>query len=146
MIDPRRPIGIIVDFEQKFGNRESVKRGCEFLVSYISGLQRPLPEIAAQGFRVAVKYKEASALRDKLEIAEKKVVDFLDARDGTFKFLEYPIEHAVWGILHVYRDLSYPWEGGSAYEFVSGTLEWIDNFDSNYELFTKLLKEYFPNE
>jgi len=137
---------IISHFEEKFGNRESVRRGCEFLVSYISGLQRPLPEIAAQGFRVAVKYKEGSALRDELEIAEKQVIDFLDARDGTFKFLEYPMEHAVWGILQVYRDLRYHWEGGSAYEFVSATLEWIESFDSNYELFTKLLKEYFPNK
>lgn len=145
-MNPYQETKIINDFEDKFGNRESIKRGCEFLVSYISGLQRPLPEIAAQGFRVAVRYKEGSALRDELEIAEKQVVDFLDARHGALKFLEYPIEHAVWGILQVYRDLRYHWEGGSAYEFVSGTLEWIENFDSNYELFTKLLKEYFPNK
>ena len=137
---------IISHFEEKFGNRESVRRGCEFLVSYISGLQRPLPEIAAQGFRVAVKYKEGSALRDELEIAENQVIDFLDARHGAHKVLEYPMEHAVWGILRVYRDLRYHWEGGSAYEFVSATLEWIENFDSDYELFTKLLKEYFPNK
>src|SRR5262249_3573498 len=110
-----RSVKVIHEFEQKFGNRESVKRGCEFLVSYISGLQRPLPEIAAQGFRVAVKYKEGSALRDELEIAEKQVIDFLDARDGTFKFLEYPMEHAVWGILQVYRDLRYHWERRQRY-------------------------------
>ena len=98
-------------------------RGCEFLVSYISGLQRPLPEIAAQGFRVAVKYKKGSALRDELEIAEKQVVNFLGARHGAHEVLEYPMEHTVWGILRVYRDLRYPWEGRSAYEFISGALE-----------------------
>ena len=57
-------INIIDDFRQKFGLRESVRRACDLLVSYIGGLQKPLPGIAAQGFSIAVKCKECSALPD----------------------------------------------------------------------------------
>jgi len=136
-------INIIDDFEERFGNCKSIKRACECLVSYISGLQRPLPEIAAQGLRVAVKYKEGSALPGELEIARKQIVDFLKARHAMYKEQAYPMEHAVWGILQVYRDLCYDVESGAASEFVSSTLGCIENFDSNYELLRALLKETF---
>jgi hypothetical protein len=51
-MDIYHEIKIVNDFQEKFGLRQSVRRACDLLVSYIGGLQKPLTEIAAQGFNV----------------------------------------------------------------------------------------------
>jgi len=147
LMDIHREIKIINDFQEKFGLRHSVRRACDLLVSYIGGLQKPLPEIAAQGFNVAIKCKGGSTLPDEVETARMQIVDSLRERSAYYN--QYPIEHAVSFILGCYRDLAH--ERGFAsydydfpYEFVSASLERIDTFESNHELFGKLLKEYFP--
>ena len=146
-MDIYHEINIIEHFRQKFGLRESVRRACDLLVSYIGGLQKPLPGIAAQGFSIAVKCKECSALPDEVETARMQIVDSLRERGAYYN--QYPIEHMVSFILGCYRDLAH--ERGLAsydydfpYEFVSASLERMDTFESNHELFGKLLKEYFP--
>jgi hypothetical protein len=137
-------INIIDDFRQKFGMRESVRRACDLLVSYIGGLQKPLPNIAAQGFSVAVKCKECSGLPDEVETARMQIDDSLRAQ-----YHPYRIEHVVSYILGCYQDLSRE-RGLASYdydfpsEFVYYSLETIETFESNHELFGKLLKEYFP--
>ena len=66
----KRPMNIhqeldVVDrFEDRCGDREAWKRACNFMVSYFAGMQRPLPELAAQGLCVAIKYKQGSASDD----------------------------------------------------------------------------------
>jgi hypothetical protein len=59
MINIYKELSIIDDFEEKFGNQESVKRACDFMVSYLAGMQRPLPEISAHGLSVAIRYRKA---------------------------------------------------------------------------------------
>src|SRR5215467_7281591 len=146
-MDIYHEINIIEHFRQKFGLRESVRRACDLLVSYIGGLQKPLPDIAAQGFSVAVKCKECSALPDEVETARMQIVDSLRQRGAYYN--QYPMEHTVSFILGCYRDLSrerglvsYDYDFPS--EFVYHSLETIETFESNHELFGKLLKEYFP--
>jgi len=146
-MDIHREIKIINDFQEKFGLRHSVRRACDLLVSYIGGLQKPLSEIAAQGFNVAIKCKEGSALPDEVETARMQAVDLLRERGAYYN--QYPIEHMVFFILGCYRDLAHErglasYDSDFPYEFVSASLERIDTFESNHELFGKLLKEYFP--
>jgi hypothetical protein len=140
-------INMIDDFQEKFGMRQSVRRACDLLVSYIGGLQKPLPEIAAQGFNVAIKCKEGSALPNEVETARMQIVDWLRKRGAYCD--QYPIEHTVSFILECYRDLAHEWGLAShnedfPSEFVYYSLESIDTFDSNHKLFGKLLREYFP--
>jgi len=92
-----KELDIIDLFEEKFGNQESVKRACDFMASYLAGMQRPLPEIAAQGLVVAIKYKEGSALPGELEIARKRIADFLKERGAQLNYstVEYRMAHAV---------------------------------------------------
>jgi hypothetical protein len=140
-------INIIDDFQKKFGQRQAVRRACDLLVSYIGGLQKPLPEIAAQGFYVAIKCNEGSALPDEMETARKQIVDWL--RKHRAYCDECPIENTVSFILGCYRDLAHEL-GLASYDndfpsnFVYYSLERIDTFESNHELFRKLLREYFP--
>jgi hypothetical protein len=143
LMDIYHEINIIEDFRQKFGMRESVRRACDLLISYIGRLQKPLPEIVAQGFSVAARCKEGSALPDEVETARMQIDDSLGAQ------YPYRIDHVVSYILGCYRDLaeerglaSYDYDFPS--DFVYYSLEAIDTFESNHELFGKLLKEYFP--
>ena len=146
-MDIHREIKIINKFQEKFGLRQAVRSTCDLLVSYIAGLQKPLPEIAAQGFNVAIKCKEGSALPDQVETTRMQIVDSLRERSAYYN--QYPMEHMVSFILGCDRDLAH--ERGLAsydydfpYEFVSASLERMDTFESNHELFRKLLREYFP--
>lgn len=148
LMDIYDEINIVNDFQEKFGMRQSVRRACDLLVSYIGRLQRSLPEIAAQGFHVAIKCKEGSALPDEVETARKQIVDSLRERRAYYN--QYPMEHTVSYILRCYRDLAH--ERGVAsyddefpYEFVYYSLERIDKFESNHELFGILLKEHFSS-
>jgi hypothetical protein len=148
LMDIYDEINIINDFQKKFGMRQSVRRACDLLVSYIGGLQKSLPEIAAQGFNVAIKCKEGSVLPDEVETARMQIVDSL--RELRAYYNQYPMEHTVSYILRCYRDLAH--ERGLAsysqdfpYEFVFYSLERIDTFESNHELFRILLKEYFSS-
>ena len=140
-------IDIVLDFQEKFGLRESVRRACDLMVSYIGGLQKPLPETAAQGFNVAIKCKEGSALPDEVETARMQIVNLLKERGAYCN--QYPIEHTVSFILRCYQDLAHE-RGLASYDrdfpsdFVFHSLERIDTFESNHELFGKLLKECFP--
>jgi hypothetical protein len=135
-------LDIIDEFEEKVGNRESVKCACDFMVSYLAEMKRPLPEVAAQGLRVAIKYKEGSASPDKLEIAREQIADFLKERgaQASYSTLEYRMAHAVLGILISYQDLRW---GGGASELVSNFLDMTETFESNHDLLKTLLKEYF---
>ena len=146
-MDIHREIKIINDFQEKFGLRQSVRRACDLLVSYIGGLQTPLPEIPAQGFNVALKCKEGSALPGEVETARVQIVNSL--REWGAYSNQYPMEHTVSFILGCYQDLAHErglasYDSDFPYEFVSASLERIDTFESNHELFGKLLKEYFP--
>ena len=140
-------IDIIEDFQEKFGLRQSVRRACDLLVSYIGGLQKPLPEIAAQGFNVAIKCKEGSAVLDEVATARMQIVNSL--REWGAYSNQYPMEHTVSFILGCYQDLAHE-RGLASYDrlfpvdFVFHSLERVDKFDSNHELFRKLLREYFP--
>jgi hypothetical protein len=140
-------IDIIEDFQEKFGLRQSVRRACDLLVSYISGLQKPLPGIAAQGFNIAIKCKEGSALLDEVETARMQIVNSL--REWGAYCNQYLIEHTVSFILGCYQDLAHE-RGLASYDsdfpsdFVFHSLERIERLESNHELFRKLLKEYFP--
>jgi len=137
----------IDDFQEKFGLRQSVRRACDLLVSYIGGLQKPLPEIAAQGFNVALKCKEGSALLDELETARMQIVDSLRERGAYCN--QYPMEHTVSFILGCYQDLAHE-RGLASYDsdfpsnFVFHSLERVEEFESNHELFRRLIREYFP--
>src|SRR5215831_18545618 len=135
-------LDIIDLFEEKFGNQESVKRACDFMASYLAGMQRPLPEIAAQGLVVAIKYKEGSALPGELEIARKRIADFLKERGAQLNYstVEYRMAHAVEAILISYQN---PTWGGGASELVSIFLDVTETFESNCDLMRTLLKEYF---
>jgi hypothetical protein len=140
-------IDIIEDFQVKFGLRQSVRRACDLLVSYIGGLQKPLPEIAAQGFNVALKCKEGSAVPNEVETARMQIVNSL--RKWGAYCNQYPMEHTVSIILGCYQDLAHE-RGLASYDrdfpsdFVFHSLERIETFESNHELFRILLKEYFP--
>ncbi len=135
-------LDVITEFEDKLEHQEAVKRACDFMVSYLAGLQRPLPEIAAQGLRVAIKYKEGSTRPGELEMAGEQVADFLRERgaQANYSTLEYRMAHAVQAILWCYRDLTYH---GLASELVSNYLEMTETFESNYDRLRALLKEYF---
>ena len=98
-------IDIIEDFQEKFGLRQSVRRACDLLVSYIGGLQKSLPEIAAQGFHVAIKCREGSALPDEVETARMQIVNSLRERRAYYS--QYPMEHTVSFILRCYRYLAH---------------------------------------
>jgi hypothetical protein len=111
-------------------------------------LQKPLPEIAAQGFKVAIKCKEGSALPDEVETAQVRIVNSL--REWGAYSNQYPMEHTVSFILGCYQDLDH--ERGLAScdrdfpsDFVFHSLKRIETFESNHELFRKLLREYFPS-
>jgi len=137
-----KELDIIDDFQEKRGLRESVRRVCDLTVSYIDGLQKPLPEIAAKGLSVAVKCKEGSSLPGEVEAARMQIRDSLDTQ------YPYRIEHVVCYILGCYGDLARE-RGLASYdndfpsEFASNCLATIDTFDRNHELFRKLLREYF---
>jgi len=137
----------IDDFQEKFGLRQSVRRACDLLVSYIGGLQKPLPEIAAQGFNVAIKCKEGSALLDEVETARMRIVNSLKERGAYIN--QYPMEHTVSFILRCYQDLAHE-RGLASYDsdfpssFVFHSLERVEEFESNHELFRRLATEYFP--
>jgi hypothetical protein len=145
-MDIYKEISIVLDFQEKFGQRESVRRACDLLVSYIDGLQKPLPQSAALGFNIAIKCREGSALPDEVETARVQIVDSLYKRGENYP---YRVEHVVSYILGCYRDLSRE-RGLAAYEyqfvheFAYYSLEAIEAFESNHWLFGKLLKEYFP--
>jgi hypothetical protein len=147
LMDIYDEIVIIDDFQEKFGLRESIRRACDLVVSYIGGLQKPLPEIAAQGFSVAIKFKEGSALPDEAETARMQIVNSL--REWGAYCNQYPMEHTVSFILGCYQDLAHE-RGLASYDrdfpsdFVFHSLERIDTFESNHELFRKLLRQYFP--
>jgi hypothetical protein len=131
-------IDIIEDFREKFGLRQSVKRACDLLVSYIGGLKKPLPEIAAQGFNVAIKCKEGSALLDEVENARMQIDNSL--REWGAYCNQYPMEHTVFFILRCYQDLAHErglasYDRDFAIDFVFHSLERIDTFESNHELF-----------
>jgi hypothetical protein len=135
-------LNVITKFERKFGHQEAVKRACDFMVSYLVEMRSPLPEIAAQGFRVALKYKDGSAFPDELENARKQIDEFLWERgaQADYSTPEYRMAHAVLGILVSYQDLTCD---GRAGELVSNFLEMTETFESNHDLLRTLLKEYF---
>jgi len=146
-MDIYKEINIIGDFEERFGMRQAVRRVCDLIVSYLEGLQKPLSESVTQGFEVAIKCREGSALPDEVETARMQIVESLRERRAYYD--QYPIEHTISFILGCYQDLAHErglasYDYGFPYEFVSACLERIDTFESNHELFGKLLKEYFP--
>jgi hypothetical protein len=67
-----------------------------------------------------------------------QIVDSLRERRAYYN--QYPIEHTVSFILGCYRDLAHElglasYDSDFPYEFVSASLERIDTFESNHELF-----------
>jgi hypothetical protein len=129
-------------FEDRFGEAESAKRVCDFMVSYIAGMQRPLPEFAAQGLCVAINYKQGSASDDELESARRSISDFLRERGAQMDYStpELCIVHAVEVALKSYQ--SPPW-GGGATEAIILFLDMPDDFECNHELAKRLVEEHF---
>jgi hypothetical protein len=141
-MDIYQDLDVIDRFEDRFGNRDSVKRACDFMVSYLAGVQRPLPEIATQGLRAAIKYREGSARADELESARRSISDFLKERRARMDYStpEYCMAHAVEAVLMFFVDPTWP---GGASEVVSNFLDLTETFESNHELLQRLLDEYF---
>jgi hypothetical protein len=142
VMDIYQELNVIDRFEERFGNRDSVRRACDFMVSYLAGMQRPLPEIAAEGLRAAIKYKEGSALASELGSARRSISDFLREPSARTNYgtPEYCMARALEAVLISYQN---PTWGGGASELVSNFLDMTETFESNHELMKRLLEEYF---
>jgi hypothetical protein len=140
-----KELEVIDRFEEKFGNSTSVTRACDLMVSYLAGLKRRLPETAARGLRVAIKYRQGLASLDELGRERKAISDFLRERSARTNYStpEYCIMHAVDTILQCYQT---PVWGGGASELVSNFLDTADRFESDRTLMRRLLQQNFPEK
>src|SRR5262249_22773866 len=100
-----KELDVIDRFEERCGNRTSVTRACDLMASYLANLRRPLPALAAQGLRTALKYKNGSIPVQDLESDRKAIATFLkDRLARTDPAPEYAVLRGVEAILSFYQN------------------------------------------
>jgi hypothetical protein len=141
-IDALKALDVIDRFEDKFGNEESVRRACDVMVSYLSGMTRPFNKIAERGLRAAIKCKEGTIAPNDLGSELRSISDFLRERSARMDYdtPEYCIVHAVEATLMFYQNPSW---GGGASEVISNFLNLTDKFECNHALLKQLLDQHF---
>jgi hypothetical protein len=142
-MDMYKELDVIDRFEEGRGTNVAVVSACDLMVSYLAGLKRPFPEIAARGLRIAIKYKEGLASVGELKNERKAFSDFLREHSARTDYTtpEYCIVNAVEAVLLSYEN---PEWGGGASELVSNFLDLTDRFESDHPLMRRLLAEDFP--
>jgi hypothetical protein len=134
-------LDVIDEFEEKFGEREAVTRSCDLMVAYISEATTPLPQVAAQAFRVAMNYKNGAASRAELDAQKEMLVRALRGRWTRFDDPESCAFLAIHAIVAFYLDPSW---GSGASEVISNFWDLAEKFDRDERRLLRLLQEYFP--
>jgi hypothetical protein len=130
-------------FAETKGENEASRRATDFMLAYLEGMTRPMPDVARDGLGVARAFRAGSADTAALEAARVACWDYVDAHGGSAGEAS-PDNACVRAVICTLYDG--PQKGGDTGDAIDNFLDFADVFEDRSTEAQALLGQFFAVE
>lgn len=139
-------VGLIVDFEQRFGRDAAWKRACDLMIAYFSELKMAFPEVAALGLEAAVGYRRGEVDSDYLVDTRAAGRQYLKDQ-GAVAVQKTSEQHLIRAVALLLSERNGPGEpNDNSSEVILSLWDIAHGFDSNPDRIVNYIKRYFSSD
>lgn len=135
---------LIDQFQKRFGAQKAFERARDFMFTYVSQIQAPLPPLANRAMEVARKFQEGHASIEERNNVQKAVWDYISERKA---WRDTSPEYCIIRLMTLLvRDTGGPGESDSITEMLRVYLWMSDKFEDHSDSAASLLEQFFSSK